>query len=99
MPTSTQRTSPSTSSRSVVSSGQARSPVVVHGPSSIRAGMTCQIGSRMLASAPASKIVRRKVAVRSLWRTPGATRAWTSAMARSVMRRPGPQAGHLVRAS
>ena len=52
MPGSTQSTSPSTNSRSVESSGQARSPVVVHGPSSMRAGITCQIGSRMLASAP-----------------------------------------------
>ena len=42
----------------------------------------------MLASAPASKIVRRKVAVRSVWRTPGASCACTSAMARSVMRSP-----------
>ena len=36
-----------------------------------RSGITCQIGSRTLASAPSSKIVRRKVAVRSVWRTPG----------------------------
>ena len=50
-------------------------------------GITCQIGSRMLASAPASKIVRRNVAVRSVWRTPGASRACTSAIACSVMRR------------
>ena len=50
--------------------------------------MTCQMGSRMLASAPASKIVRRNVAVRSVCRTPGAILACTSAMACSVIRKP-----------
>ena len=41
----------------------------------------------MFASAPASKTERRNVAVRSVWRMPGAIRACTSAIACSVMRK------------
>ena len=85
MPVSTQSTSPATSWRSVLSSGQAMSPCTVHGRSDRWSGITCQIGSSTLASAPSSKTRCRNVAVRSVWRAPGTSWDWTSAMACSVI--------------
>ncbi len=74
--------------RSVLISGQARSPCTVQGSSAWCSGITCQIGSSMLASAPSSKIRCRKVAVRSIWRAPGTNPACTSTMACSVIHSP-----------
>ena len=62
MLTSVHSTSPSASSRSVDNSGSARSPCVVHTPSALLCGITCQIGSSMLAVAPSSKARRKKLA-------------------------------------
>lgn len=49
-------------------------------------GITCQIGSSMLAVAPSSKARRKKLADKSIWRIPGASRFCTSTMASSVIR-------------
>src|SRR5271168_4339806 len=79
-------TSPLASSRSLVSSGNARSPCVVHTPSARDGGITCQMASSMLAVAPNSKARRTSLADRSVCRTPGANCCCTSTIARSVMR-------------
>src|SRR3984957_9808982 len=86
MLTSVHSTSPLASSRSLVSSGNARSPCVVHTPSARDGGITCQMASSMLAVAPSSKARRTSFADRSVCRTPGANCCCTSTIARSVMR-------------
>src|ERR1700730_8773793 len=86
MLTSVHSTSPFASSRSLVSSGNARSPCVVHTPSARDGGITCQMASSMLAVAPSSKARRTSWADRSVCRTPGAICCCTSTIARSVMR-------------
>src|ERR1700733_4702064 len=86
MLTSVHSTSPLASSRSLVSSGNARSPCVVHTPSARDGGITCQMASSMLAVAPSSKARRTSLADRSVCRTPGASCCCTSTIACSVMR-------------
>src|ERR1700722_5884616 len=86
MLTSVHSTSPLASSRWLVSSGNARSPCVVHTPSARDGGITCQMASSMLAVAPSSKARRTSFADRSVCRTPGANCCCTSTIARSVMR-------------
>src|SRR3984957_4945556 len=86
MLTSVHSTSPLASSRSLVSSGNAKSPCVVHTPSARDGGITCQMASSMLAVAPNSKARRTSLADRSVCRTPGANCCCTSTIARSVIR-------------
>ena len=86
MLTSVHSTSPLASSRSVVSRGSARSPVVVQTPSAFELGITCQMASSMLAVAPSSNARRTNCADRSICRTPGASAFCTSAAASSVIR-------------
>ena len=86
MLTSVHSTSPAASSRSVVNSGNAKSPWVVHTPSALYLGITCQIGSSMLAIAPSSNVRRVNSADRSICRIPGASAACTSTIAVSVIR-------------
>src|ERR1700728_31460 len=62
MLTSVHNTSPLASSRSLVSSGNARSPCVVHTPSARDGGITCQMASSMLGVAPSSKARRTTAA-------------------------------------
>ena len=85
MLTSVHSTSPSASSRSVLIRRQRQVAVLVHTPSALLGGITCQIGSSMLAVAPNSKARRKKLADKSIWRTPGARRLCTSTIASSVI--------------